>query len=288
MGDDPGTNRPHRRILSAGLDERPGTGRGLNALGASVLLHAAAFLAILLVVASPRESRSTSAPPPSTEGLIWTMAPGPGGGGGGGGNRRPEPPQLARSPGADQLAVRVAAAPVPAPESDEPSAAQQRLVIPAVPTTAGLVEVPGVLASASMSVPGSRGPGSGPGAGGGDGGGDTGGRGDGLGDGSIAGTGGDVYEAGSGATMPQVIHDPRPGYTSQAMQAKVQGIVLLEAVVLPDGSVGPVRVARSLDQRFGLDEEAVRTIRRWRFLPGMRGSKPVAVRVGIEMTFTIR
>jgi protein TonB len=88
--------------------------------------------------------------------------------------------------------------------------------------------------------------------------------------------------------MPQVIHDPRPGYTNQAMQAKVQGIVLLEAVVLPDGSVGPVRVSRSLDPRFGLDEEAVRTVRRWRFLPGMRGSKPVAVRVAIELTFTLR
>ena len=70
-----------------------------------------------------------------------------------------------------------------------------------------------------------------------------------------------AYEPGSGATMPQVIHDPRPGYTSQAMQAKVQGIVLLEAVVLPDGRVGPVRVARSLDQRFGLDDEAVRSYR---------------------------
>jgi periplasmic protein TonB len=151
----------------------------------------------------------------------------------------------------------------------------------------GLAEVPGVLA-ASVSVPGSRGHGSGPGAGGGDGGGDTGGRGDGLGDGSIAGTGGDVYEAGSGATMPQVIHDPRPGYTSQAMQAKVQGVVLMEAVVQPDGTVGSVQVTRSLDRRFGLDEEAMRTVRQWRFLPGRRGNKPVAVRVAIEMTFTLR
>ena len=145
-----------------------------------------------------------------------------------------------------------------------------------------------MLASSTLPVPGSRGLGSGPGAGGGEGRGDSGGRGDGLGEGSIAGTGGDVFEPGSGATMPQVIHDPRPGYTNQAMQARVQGIVLLEAVVLPDGSVGPVRVSRSLDPRFGLDEEAVRTVRRWRFLPGMQGSKPVAVRVAIELTFSLR
>lgn len=288
MRDDPGTNRLDHRVLSAGLDERPGNGRGLNALGASALLHAAAFLAVLLLVAGTPEPQSSAAPIAPTEELIWTMAPGRGGGGGGGGNDRPEPSQVAEAPGPEKLAVRVAAAPAPSPEPADPPAADRRLVIPAVPMTAGLAEVPGVLASASVSIPGSRGPGSGPGAGGGDGGGDSGGRGDGLGDGSIAGTGGDVFEPGSGVSMPQVIHDPRPGYTSQAMQAKVQGIVLMEAVVLPDGTVGPVRVAQSLDQRFGLDEEAVRTVRRWRFLPGMRGSKPVAVRVAIEMTFTLR
>lgn len=288
MGDDTGANHLDRRVLSAGADERPGTGRALNALTVSALLHAMAFLAVLLLVArAPGPQRST-APLAPTERLIWTAAAGTAGGGGGGGNRRAEPSQVAEAPGSEKLAVRVAAAPTASHEPADPAPTDHRLVIPAVPTAAGLAEMPGVLASAAVSVPGSRGPGSGPGAGGGDGGGESGGRGDGLGDGSIAGSGGDVYEPGSGATMPQVIHDPRPGYTSQAMQAKVQGIVLLEAVVLPDGRVGPVRVARSLDQRFGLDDEAVRTVRQWRFLPGMRGSKPVAVRVAIEMTFTLR
>ena len=288
MGDDSGANHLDRRVLSAGLDERPGTGRAMNALTASALLHAAALIAFLLVVARVPEPHSSTAPLAPTDGLIWTTAPGTAGGGGGGGNRRPEPSQVAQAPGAEKLAVRIAAAATPSPEPADPPPTDHRLVIPAVPMASGLAEMPGVLASASLSVPGSQGPGSGPGAGGGDGAGVSGGRGDGLGDGSIAGTGGDVYEPGSGATMPQVIHDPRPGYTSQAMQAKIQGIVLLEAVVLPDGTVGPVHVTRSLDQRFGLDEEAIRIVRQWRFLPGMRGSKPVAVRVAIEMTFTLR
>ncbi|MCH9011413.1 MAG: energy transducer TonB [Chloroflexi bacterium] len=42
------------------------------------------------------------------------------------------------------------------------------------------------------------------------------------------------------------------------MRAKVQGTVWLEVVVLPDGSVGDVRVDRSLDRDFGLDAEAVK------------------------------
>ena len=48
-----------------------------------------------------------------------------------------------------------------------------------------------------------------------------------------------------------------PQYTSDAMRAKVQGTVLLECVVRPDGSVGDVQVVRSLDPTFGLDQQAV-------------------------------
>jgi TonB family protein len=73
------------------------------------------------------------------------------------------------------------------------------------------------------------------------------------------------------------------------MRAKIQGIVTLEAVVMPDGTVGPVRVTRSLDSTFGLDQEAERTVRLWRFDPGKnRLGEAVPVLVEIEMTFTLR
>jgi TonB family protein len=72
------------------------------------------------------------------------------------------------------------------------------------------------------------------------------------------------------------------------MRAKVQGVVLLEAVVLPDGSIGAVQVRRSLDPRFGLDQEAMRTVREWRFSPALRNGGPVPVRIAIELTFTLR
>ena len=51
------------------------------------------------------------------------------------------------------------------------------------------------------------------------------------------------------------------------MRAKVQGTVLLECVMLPDGSVGRVDVVKSLDSTFGLDQEAVKAARQWRFRP---------------------
>ncbi len=72
------------------------------------------------------------------------------------------------------------------------------------------------------------------------------------------------------------------------MRAKMQGTVLLECVVLPDGTVGDTRIVKSLDQVFGLDEQAVKAAKKWRFVPGQRLGEPVPVLVTIELTFTLR
>jgi TonB family protein len=45
---------------------------------------------------------------------------------------------------------------------------------------------------------------------------------------------------------------------------------------------------RSLDPRFGLDEEAIKAARQWRFAPGTRMGQPVSVQITIELTFTLR
>ena len=58
--------------------------------------------------------------------------------------------------------------------------------------------------------------------------------------------------------------------------------------MLTDGSVGSVSVTRSLDATFGLDREAVSAAKQWRFKPGTKDGKPVAVRVAIELTFTLK
>jgi len=93
---------------------------------------------------------------------------------------------------------------------------------------------------------------------------------------------------GSGVEIPRILREVKPAYTADAMRAKIQGIVELEAVVLPDGSVGDVSVTRSLDRTFGLDNEAIKAVRQWRFAPGTRLGRPVPVLVTIELTFTLR
>jgi protein TonB len=72
------------------------------------------------------------------------------------------------------------------------------------------------------------------------------------------------------------------------MKAGLAGSVVMSAVVDADGSVGDVVVTRSLDQKYGLDEQAVKAAKAWTFAPGTRGGVPVAVRVTIETEFTMR
>src|SRR5450759_4506282 len=47
-------------------------------------------------------------------------------------------------------------------------------------------------------------------------------------------------------------------------------------------------IVKSLDPVFGLDQEAIKAAKQWRFAPGKRQGQPVAVLVSIELTFTLR
>ena len=97
-----------------------------------------------------------------------------------------------------------------------------------------------------------------------------------------------VVRVGSpGVTIPRILKEARPQYTSDAMRAKIQGSVVLECVVQTDGTVGDVRVIRSLDTTYGLDQEAIKAAKQWKFAPGTRNGEPVPVMVSIELTFTL-
>lgn len=93
---------------------------------------------------------------------------------------------------------------------------------------------------------------------------------------------------GDGVTTPSVVHQEKPQYTPEALAAKIEGNVMLDVVVRDDGTVGDVTVVKSLDAVHGLDDAAVSTVKRWRFTPGTRAGKPVAVMVTIEVTFTLK
>jgi TonB family protein len=58
--------------------------------------------------------------------------------------------------------------------------------------------------------------------------------------------------------------------------------------VLQNGDVGTCNITRSLDPMFGLNDEAIKAAKQWRFRPGMRFGEPVPVLVTIELAFTLR
>jgi periplasmic protein TonB len=90
------------------------------------------------------------------------------------------------------------------------------------------------------------------------------------------------------AVPPKPIKIVKATYTDEARAAKIQGVVVIEAVVLPDGTVGSVKVVRSLDTKFGLDTQALNATKQWTFTPGTRDGKPIPVMVSIEQTFFLR
>lgn len=258
-----------------------------GAAGVSVAVHVlGAALAFLLVRFWPAPQVAEFIPERLPDDIVWIAEEGPGGGGGGGGDNTPEPPKKVELPGKEKVSVPVEVEPEPvkAPPEEEPPL---ETTIPAVQTSAAPIEAPGAIMAESPTST-SAGSGSGGGGGTGSGGGSGSGDGTGLGAGHTAGVGGGEYDVGNGVTAPRILRQVKPAYTSEAMRAKVQGEVLLRCVVLPDGSVGRVEVVKSLDSVFGLDQEAIKAARQWKFVPGTRLGEPVAVRVTIALDFTLR
>ena len=202
-------------------------------------------------------------------------------GGMSGGNRQPDPPQAAQVRGPGDIAVpksrdlRI----VPDADPNEPPESPA-VVVPFQPATAGLQDIAGALKPVRVGDLPSRGPGLGPGAGFDDGTRPGATRGPGVGDGPPG--------YGGGIEWPIPVLQVKPQYTSDAMRAKIQGVVTLEVIVNADGTVGDAKVVRSLDPIFGLDQSAIAAVKAWKFKPGKRAGKPIPVLVTVELSFTLR
>jgi protein TonB len=97
-----------------------------------------------------------------------------------------------------------------------------------------------------------------------------------------------VFKPGDGVTTPKLVKEVKPNYKAQAMADKIQGRIALEAVVQTDGTVGDVRIMKSLDPSpNGLDEEAVSCLKKWTFTPGKKDGADVPVVIEVEMSFSM-
>jgi len=256
-------DRPH-------FDHGASDHRGLST-AASAALHAAAVVTLIVAM------RMSSHGPLRDEDTVLFMPPHVvfiphdkvGDGRDQGGERSIAPPRRARAIGKDPISVPATVPHQPSTDSTiEPP--EEASMIPAKPFGDATQTLVGVIGGVGTSLgPGETGPGTSPGR-------DT----PGFGEGAIPG--------GPGVTLPIPILRASPKYTVEAMRARIQGLAMIECVVLPDGTVGDARVTRSLDRIFGLDEEAIAAARRWRFRPGLLNGKPVPVIVTIELMFSVR
>jgi TonB family protein len=89
-----------------------------------------------------------------------------------------------------------------------------------------------------------------------------------------------------GVSPPSVLSRVNPEYSDEARAARYQGTVVLEIIVRKDGTVDVVRVVRTLG--LGLDEQAIKAVKQWRFKPGMRDGQPVDVTLNIEVSFNLQ
>ena len=284
---DPG----YRFLAAAGEISVSPRDRAAGSVVVSLLAHAAVCVVAIIVAGRTPVSPSPGTRPPAAMPLVWTPTLDPGGGDPGSGGKEEErtPATPAQLVGRDALTVPVSPSvqlDTPKPQMADPA---PRLDIPVMPVQSGLQEVVGAVAELRPIESPSRGPGAGSGADGGRGPGIGRGDGDRLGDTDGPGTGEDGgWRPGNGVTWPRLVREVKPNYTPDAMRAQVEGLVELDILVLADGSVGHVNIVRSLDARFGLDQEAINAVRRWRFDPGRRLGKAVATRVAVELSFNLR
>jgi protein TonB len=95
-------------------------------------------------------------------------------------------------------------------------------------------------------------------------------------------------DEGTRVRTPKLLREVKPHYTADAMRERIQGTVWMDVEVLEDGMVGQVLVVNSLDLVFGLDDQAVRAVKAWRFRPATLDGALLPVVVTVEMSFTLK
>lgn len=253
---------------------QPKLKRAVGATLGSIVAHV-----LLVAIGMFLLTREPPAPPPEERTiplgtLVYLEPVGPGGGGGG--SPAPAPPKPIVIPKTETPP------PVPVPVVPPPPTPREPPPPPAlsVPVMTANAETAQATGRSTVSLAayggGGRGTGLGPGTG------------TGVGPGRGGGFGGGVARPGAGVTNPFPVFQKRPDYTAAAVRARIQGTVLLDAVILEDGTVGEVRVTRSLDSSYGLDQEAIKAARLWVFRPATdRTGKPIAILVTLEIAFRL-
>jgi TonB family protein len=220
-------------------------------------------------------------------------------GGGGGGNHNPIPQQTGKMPPPSSILAAIPTSPPVHPPS---------LPVAGIDIDPALwkdLKAPVYGDPRSKSEIESKGPGDGEGIGTGQGTGIGEGHGPGVGPGEkgnmgtgsrqpgCCGPGGGSERDGSdqtfsGAQVEQrarVLSKPEPAYTEDARKNQITGTVMLRVVFASNGDVVQIRAVRTLP--YGLTERAIAAARQIKFVPAVKGGRPVSVSMQLEYNFNL-
>ncbi len=216
-------------------------------------------------------------------------------GGGGGGDRNPVPPQAGKLPPPSSIVAAIPKAPpiqpsLPAAGIDIDPALWKDLKAPVYGDPRSNSNIPSHGPGEDGGIGTNKGLGIGPGNGNGYGPGDERNMGGGKAqDGCCGPSGG----RGSDATFTnreveqraRLLSKPEPHYTEEARRNQISGTVMLRVVFSSSGEVVQINALRTLP--FGLTERAIAAARQIKFVPAMKGGRPVSVHMQLEYNFNL-
>lgn len=80
-------------------------------------------------------------------------------------------------------------------------------------------------------------------------------------------------------------YTPQPPYTQEARKARIQGIVIVQVLIDPEGNVWETEILKGLPM--GLNQTTLETVRRWKFQPARLNGIPVTSYYNVTVTFRL-
>jgi TonB family protein len=94
-----------------------------------------------------------------------------------------------------------------------------------------------------------------------------------------------IEKVGGGISAPRPLNSVESEFTDAARRKGYQGVCLLSLIVDKNGMPQNVSVIKGLD--YGMSDNAIVAVNKYRFKPAMRDGEPVPVRITVEVNFRL-
>lgn len=95
-----------------------------------------------------------------------------------------------------------------------------------------------------------------------------------------------TYVPGGDVRAPVLLQRVEPDYPEVARKARIEGVVILQAIIGPTGAIEDLRLVKSLFP--ALDESALAAVRRWRYRPATLNGRAVRVLLSVTVAYRLR